>query len=345
VISNLKVNHEVLVTTKTKDVLSNLLDDSEIEYINLIKKERKDSFYAMIRDIFIRNFKHISLANNFKPDLFVSSSAEFSPFALLFKIPFINIIEDDPVQFPKYANLFYPFVTKIIAPSSCNTGKWKSKTVHYYGNQELAYLHPNYFTPNFENVKNLLRKNKKNVLFRFSKLAAWHDNKAKGITNKLTLKLINNLENNCNIYINSEKKLLPELERYRIKITPRYMHDFLAFCDLLICDSQTMTAEAAVLGTPSIRFNDFVGKLGYLEELEHEYNLTYGIRTNNPNLLLSKAVELANTNHLKEKWKKKSEKFLNDKIDVTGFITWYLEKYPLSTEIYFNNNDIQNNFK
>lgn len=29
-----------------------------------------------------------------------------------------------------------------------------------------------------------------------------------------------------------------------------------------------MAAEATILGTPSIRFNDFVGKLGYLEELE-----------------------------------------------------------------------------
>ncbi len=35
-----------------------------------------------------------------------------------------------------------------------------------------------------------------------------------------------------------------------------------------------MIAEAAVLGTPSIRFNDFVGKLGYLEDLEHKYGLT-----------------------------------------------------------------------
>jgi predicted glycosyltransferase len=49
---------------------------------------------------------------------------------------------------------------------------------------------------------------------------------------------------------------------------------------MYIGDSQTMTAEAAVLGTPAIRFNDFVGELSYLEELEYTFDLTYGIKTN-----------------------------------------------------------------
>ena len=50
-----------------------------------------------------------------------------------------------------------------------------------------------------------------------------------------------------------------------------------------------MAAECAVLGTPSIRFNDFVGKLGYLEELELEYGLTFGIKTSDPEKLLDMA--------------------------------------------------------
>ena len=35
-----------------------------------------------------------------------------------------------------------------------------------------------------------------------------------------------------------------------------------AFASLYIGDSQTMAAEAGVLGVPFVRFNDFVGRLG-----------------------------------------------------------------------------------
>lgn len=50
-----------------------------------------------------------------------------------------------------------------------------------------------------------------------------------------------------------------------------------AFASLYIGDSQTMAAEAGVLGVPFVRFNDFVGRIGSLRELEDVYELGYGI--------------------------------------------------------------------
>ena len=55
------------------------------------------------------------------------------------------------------------------------------------------------------------------------------------------------------------------------------MHHALAAADFYLGDSQTMTAEAAVLGTPAFRINDFVGRISYLRELE-EYGLAFGFR-------------------------------------------------------------------
>lgn len=55
------------------------------------------------------------------------------------------------------------------------------------------------------------------------------------------------------------------------------MHHVMAFASLYIGDSQTMAAEAGVLGVPFVRFNDFVGSIGYLRELEDKYELGYGI--------------------------------------------------------------------
>ena len=38
-----------------------------------------------------------------------------------------------------------------------------------------------------------------------------------------------------------------------------------------------MAAEAGVLGVPFVRFNDSVGRIGYLKELEDVYELGYGV--------------------------------------------------------------------
>jgi predicted glycosyltransferase len=87
-----------------------------------------------------------------------------------------------------------------------------------------------------------------------------------------------------------------------------------------------MTAEAAVLGTPAIRFNDFVGELAYLEELEHTFGLTYGIRTNEPDKLIQKTKELVETLELKKIWAVKRENMLNKSIDFAEFMTTLIEK-------------------
>jgi len=106
-----------------------------------------------------------------------------------------------------------------------------------------------------------------------------------------------------------------------------------------------MTAEAAVLGIPSIRFNDFVGKLGYLEELEHKYKLTYGIKTSEPEKLFCTIDELLKIHDIKSEWQKRRMKMLSEKIDVTAFFVWFIENYPNSVKITKENPHYYNRFK
>ncbi len=95
----------------------------------------------------------------------------------------------------------------------------------------------------------------------------------------------------------------------------------------------------------SIRFNDFVGKLGYLEELEHKYGLTYGIKTSEPEKLFQKIDDLLKIPGLKEKWQKRRQKMLQNKINVTAFMVWFIENYPKSFKIMKDNPEYQHNFK
>jgi len=81
-----------------------------------------------------------------------------------------------------------------------------------------------------------------------------------------------------------------------------------------------MAAEAAVLGTPSLRFNDFVGEISYLEELEHAFGLTYGIRTDNSQKLLDKTLELLSLVDLKQQFRLKQEKMLESRIDLNTYM-------------------------
>ena len=82
------------------------------------------------------------------------------------------------------------------------------------------------------------------------------------------------------------------------------MHHILAYAKLIISDSQTMTAESAVLGVPSLRINTFVGKISYLEELEYVYGLTFGFLPEQELAFLSKLNELIKTKNLEKNGRK-----------------------------------------
>jgi predicted glycosyltransferase len=101
----------------------------------------------------------------------------------------------------------------------------------------------------------------------------------------------------------------------------------MAFAKMYIGDSQTMAAEAAVLGTPSIRFNDFVGEISYLEELEHKYQLTFGIRTSDQEKLFEKTKELIEQSDLSETFRLRKEIMLKEKTDLSIIMKDLFLKY------------------
>ena len=93
-----------------------------------------------------------------------------------------------------------------------------------------------------------------------------------------------------------------------------------------------MAVEAAMLGIPSIRFNDFAGKMGVLEELEHKcFNLRH--KTSQPDKLFEKIEEWLAISNYEKKFQKRRHKMLADKIDVTAFLVWFIENYPKSVKL------------
>ena len=147
------------------------------------------------------------------------------------------------------------------------------------------------------------------------------------------------------VFITVEREIEPEFAHYQLKIPPEKIHSLLYYATMLIGDSQTMTSEAAVLGTPAIRSNSFAGRISYLNEEEDRYGLTFGFLPDETDKMMNKIEELLNKADLKTEWQKRRQKMLDDKIDVTGFMVWFFENYPESYRIMKTDPDYQYKFR
>ncbi len=338
-------DHNIYVLIKKKDVLEDLLINAKIPYINIFPNIRKNTKWAIIKATLTRLFRIAIFTVKHKITLLTGSSTEIAQVARLFKRHSIILGEDDATIIPQFVSLASVFMDSYLTPISCNMGKIEKRVIKYEGFHKLTYLHPNQFTPDLSIVKQYIDTDKPYFIIRFAQLKAYHDTNIDGITSEIAQKLINILEPAGNIYITSERELEPQFEKYRLNINPLDIHHILAYAGLYIGDSQSMAVEAAMLGVPSVRFNDFAGRIGVLEELEHKYGLTYGIKTSQPDLLFAKIEELIDTPNLRDEFQRRRQKMLADKIDVTAFLVWFIENYPQSAEIMKKNPDYQFRFR
>jgi hypothetical protein len=338
-------DHQIFILIKKKDVLEELLKASGLVYQNILSKGRKNNPVSIAIGLLSQDFKLFSFCLKTMPDILVGTSIAISHVGKVLRIPAINVNEDDSDVVPLYSKLAYPWATNILAPRVCRMGNWSDKAVFYESYHELAYLHPNTFQPNKGTASKYISLSKPYFILRFAMLGAHHDVGIKGISNEIALKIIQLLSPFGNIYITSERALDKELDRYRINLRPIDIHHVMHFASLYIGDSQTMAAESAVLGVPFIRFNDFVDRISYIDELEKIYKLGFGIKTNQVDILYSKINEMIKMPNRVKVFQERRQKMLSEKIDLTSFMVWFIENYPNSLQIIKRNPDYHKRFK
>lgn len=339
--------HQVAILIKKKDILQQLLDNQRWEYHNILPEGRKNTKFDMLLGLVKRAWRLNRFCKQDRPDILTGTSVENSYIGKLMHIPVVNCNEDDAAVVPLYAKLSYPWADVILNPVVCNSGKWDIKALKYPSYQELAYLHPNHFKPSEKIVEQYgIATSGPYFILRFASLHAHHDSGIHGINTEVAQQLIDILSPHGRIYITSERPLESQFEPYRIHINPLDMHHVMAFASIYIGDSQTMAAEAGVLGTPFVRYNDFVGRIGYLRELEDTYHLGYGIRatkSETPDLaslptgkeaLYDRVEQLVqmNAENRKNTFRERRLRMLAEKIDYAKFLTWFVENYPVSKE-------------
>ena len=333
VINKLQENHEVLILYNEKDVLDHLVNtEKTFNAIKIKTTKVGNSLITLLCQFLQKNIGAYKALKKFNPDLVLGTPILVSIIGFFLRYKSIIVNEDDFDIVKLTANFGYPFADHIICPEIIRKGKFEKKCIVYQGYHELAYLHPDHFTPNSDIATSYVDINKPFFLIRFAKLTAHHDVNIRGIDSKIAAKLIEKLKHQGNVYITSERTLEEDFEQYRIAIDPVDIHHVMAFSTLYIGDSQTMAAEAGVLGVPFIRYNDFVGKISYLDELENNYKLGYGINPDSPQKLIDKTDELLIVKNLKFKQAKKRDRMLSEKINLTHFLTWFVDNYPTSLE-------------
>lgn len=323
--------HRVDVFATKKDVLEDLLKEAKIPYRNFVPGGKKDNKLSTAVSMLRQDAGLFFHCLKSRPDLMIGTSAEIAHVGFALRIPNIFVNEDDVSVVPLVGKVIHPFARHLLAPDVCDTGD-RSKTISYKGYHELAYLHPKLFTANKNIASRYVDPEKRYFLLRFAKLTAHHDTGIRGIDARIAGKLVEMLKPHGNIYITSERELEPEFEPYRLPIRSADMHHVLAFSSIYIGDSQTMAAEAGCLGVPFIRCNDFVGRIGYLRDLEDNYQLGFGIRPAEEEKLYSTLRNLLQTENLAEVWRTKLQKLLSDKIEVASYITELIENYPASVK-------------
>ena len=309
--------HTIVWTIKPKDILIDLLNNDNITF-NIVSRNTGSGKLSLFLQLLKHTHGVFTLARKNQIDLFLGQSISIAWVGKILRKKSIILIDDDDDIVPLFSKLAHPFVSELICPDCIRFKKWHSKRILVNSYNELAYLHPNYFSPD-ESILEKYNLNKcEYIVMRFSALDAHHDKGVCGIRGQIKEKIFE---------MTKGYKVVASIENSEhYEIDSWDMHHILAFAKLVISDSQTMTAEAAVLGTPAIRYNSFVGKISYLEELEHRYGLTYGFKPGQEEKMYFKIDELLNEHDLDMIWKNRQEKMLAEKIDLSKWLLKYFEK-------------------
>lgn len=324
--------HEIKILIKSKDVLENLVRNDGWQYENIQTAARGNSKPAILWASLKRTAAVVKIAWRFKADILAGTDSSIAQAAWFLHKPSFTTLEDDVEIISNLAKLTYPFTRHILVPKVCRVGKWERKKIGYEGYMKLAYLHPNYFRPDKGIVDNYGLP-EDYILIRLAKLTAHHDEGIKGLSKNTVINLINIAERyGVKAFISAEAELDEQMKPYALRINPSDIHHIMAHSRLLVSDSQSMSVEAAMMGVPSLRFSDFAGRISVLEELEHKYGLTFGIKTSESDKLLSTADEIIGDPGNKSTFQTRHKMLLDDKIDVTAMLVDLFGNYPQSLQ-------------
>jgi hypothetical protein len=310
---------EVCVTARKKDIALELLDALDIEHTCISKKG--SNLLGMAVELIVRDIRLVRIAHRFRPDVMVARvGVSVGPVGKLLGIP--TIIYDDMEHARLQAAIGMTFATYICTGLGYYRDFGK-RQVRFRGPPVLAYLGPKYFQPAPEPLRQAgIDIDAGYIFIRTVSWGASHDLGKTGSSQDQLKKMIERLSKFGRVIISSEEPLDEAFNQYQNPVSVDQMHNLLAFASLCLIEGGTMAEEAAVLGVPVVCLGTY--EFGYLLSLEKDYDIIY--RTGSFDEALDKAAELLSKPDLKDLWRQKQKKLLDDSDDVTDFMIEMIDR-------------------
>jgi hypothetical protein len=270
----------------------------------------------------VRDVRMLGAALKFKPDVLIGiMGVTIVQVGKLIRKPAIVFYDtENAVTTNRFV---YPMAHSVCTPA-CYAAPVNGTHVTYPGYHELAYLHPNRFTPDPAKVRALgIDPDAEFSIVRFVSWQASHDVGEKGLGVAFKREVVERLRKRGRVVITSEGELPDDLERDRFALPPESMHDVMAFAHILVGESATMASEAAVLGVPALYISD-TGR-GYTDEEESKYELVYNFKTTQCDAALTRLDAILAMEDARAVFQERRQKMLAACIDTTEWIIEYVD--------------------
>ncbi len=329
-----ELGHSVFISARNKEIINHLLSNKGFVYYS--RGKGSDNFFGKLFYLVTANIQLYQWSKKINPDLFIGFASPYAAhIAYILKKPSI-IIDDTEHSFLNH--ILYKSFSSVILNPICFAKDMGKNQIFFNSYIELCYLHPNYFSPIKSIKKELcIPESQGFAIIRFISWDAIHDICKKGLSINEKIKIVETLSKHLTVFISSESKLPEKLQKYAYPLPVTTMHDSLAACELFVGEGATMASECAMLGVPAIYINSI--KCATILEQSANYGLIYDYRTFDG--VLEKALSIINSSQKKEIHLNNRKKLLSEKIDLTAFLTWFIQEYPKSHEILKLNPDIQ----
>ena len=314
--------HDVFITSRHKDLTRDLLDEFGFEHQQI--GHARTGITGLGIELAQRAWGLGKVIRKFKPDVAAAVAGTYLVYGCLpYRIPVVVFYDTEHAHLSNA--ITYPLAKAVVTPRAYQKSAG-NKHIRYNGYQELAYTHPDIFTPDLSVLETEgLAPDEPFIIVRLVNWGASHDINDYGVQNLQAV--IKALSPYGRIILSSEKPLPPDLQPLTLRGPRKNMIHLQAFARLFFGESATMASECAMLGTPAIFLS--TSRRGYIDEQQDRYNMVYSF--NDPESgqadALAKACELLEDPNTPALWQTKRQAMLSELINVTDFITETVPRY------------------
>lgn len=280
-----------------------------------------------------RHYLRIALeTRRFDPDLVFGIGAYAAHASALVRAPCVLIHDSEPTGLDHAISR--PFARAILTPSAF-TKQLGKKHYEFAGFKESAYLHPAVFDADPTVREDLgVGTDERYAILRFNAFGSHHDIGHTGFTPDDRRRLVDRLSEYVTVFVSDEGNTMTyeDVDARPFDLHPARLHDALSEASLLVADTQTIATEAALLGTPTIRSNSFVGEndMGNFRALA-EAGLIRNVREFEA--VLEEAVDLLEDEGTEAQWQRRRREYVESMVNLTDVIVEIAETEARLEEI------------